>query len=106
AFLMKDRAEDTGLREPFKRLDNSGGNGVNLSQPHVAAVIVTGPLNIAEAKVGADTPSRQRIFVCHPAKPSEELPCAEKILSSLARHAYRRPVTEADTSVLMSSYED
>jgi mono/diheme cytochrome c family protein len=106
AFLMKDHAEDTGLREPFKRLDNSGGNGVNLSQPHVAAVIVTGPLNIAEAKIGADTPSRQRIFVCHPATAAEESPCAEKILSSLARHAYRRPITNADTALLMSSYKD
>ncbi|MGA3187438.1 MAG: DUF1592 domain-containing protein [Bryobacteraceae bacterium] len=106
AFLMKDHAEDTGLREPFKRLDNSGGNGVNLSQPHVAAVIVTGPLNVAEAKAGADTPSRKRIFICQPATAAEESPCAEKILSTLARRAYRRPVTAADTAILMSSYKD
>jgi len=106
AFLMKDHAEDTSLREPFKRLDNSGGNGVNLSQPHVAAVIVTGPLNIAEAKVGADTPSRRRIFLCHPATAAEESPCAEKILSSLARRAYRRPLTSADAAILMASYKD
>lgn len=106
AFLMKDHAEDTSLREPFKRLDNSGGNGVNLSQPHVGAVIITGPLNISEAKGGVDTPSRRRIFVCHPATAADELPCAEKILSGLARHAYRRPVNDADTAVLMSSYRD
>src|SRR5580658_5615511 len=106
AFLMKDHAEDTSLREPFKRLDNSGGNGVNLSQPHLAAVIVTGPLSIAEAKTGADTPSRQRIFICHPSTAAEESPCAEKILSSLARRAYRRPVTTADTGILMASYQD
>jgi mono/diheme cytochrome c family protein len=106
AFLMKDHAEDTSLREPFKRLDNSGGNGVNLSQPHVGSVIITGPLNIAEAKVGAQTPSRQRIFVCHPAAPSDEPSCAEKILSNLARRAYRRPVTQADTALLMASYKD
>jgi mono/diheme cytochrome c family protein len=106
AFLMKDHAEDTSLREPFKRLDNSGGNGVNLSQPHVAAVIITGPLNVGEAKVGADTPSRQRIFICHPASAADEAPCAAKILSNLARHAYRRPVTPADTNLLMASYKD
>jgi hypothetical protein len=106
AFLMKDHAEDTSLREPFKRLDNSGGNGVNLSQPHVGAVIITGPLNIAQAKGGVDTPSRRRIFICQPVTAADELPCAEKILSGLARHAYRRPVTDADTGILMSSYKD
>jgi hypothetical protein len=105
AFLMKDHAEDTSLREPFKRLDNSGGNGVNLSQPHVAAVIVTGPLNVAEAKVGKDTPSRKLIFICTPTSAAEESPCAKKILSNLARHAYRRPVTSADTGILMASYQ-
>lgn len=106
AFVMKDYAEDTSLREPFKRLDNSGGNGVNLSQPHVAAVIVTGPLNIAEAKIGTDIPSRERIFICRPTNAAEESLCAQKILSNLARHAYRRPVTATDTGILMSSYQD
>jgi hypothetical protein len=106
AFLKKDNAEDTSLREPFKRLDNSGGNGVNLSQPHIAAVIVTGPLNIAAAKAASDTPSRERIFICTPATAAEESPCALKILSNLARHAYRRPVTQTDTSILMASYND
>jgi hypothetical protein len=106
AFLMKDNAEDTSLREPFKRLDNSGGNGVNLTQPHVAAVIVTGPLDLSKAKVGGNTPSRERIFICTPATPGEESPCALKILSNLARHAYRRPVTAKDTSILMASYTD
>jgi hypothetical protein len=106
AFLKKDNAEDTSLREPFKRLDNSGGNGVNLSQPHIAAVIVTGPLNIAQAKIGTDTPSRKSIFICTPATAAEETPCALKILSNLARHAYRRPVTPTDTAILMASYND
>ena len=108
AFLMKDHAEDTSMREPFKRLDNSGGNGVNLSQPHVAAVIVTGPFfsPSAENAQAHDTPSRQRIFLCHPATASEEAPCADKIVTQLARHGYRRPVTPADTNLLMASYRE
>ena len=32
-----------------------------------------------------ETPSRQKIFVCRPANEAEELPCATKILSTLAR---------------------
>ena len=37
-----------------------------------------------------DSPSRRLIFVCHPASAADELPCATKILSRLARRAYRR----------------
>ncbi len=36
--------------------------------------------------------------------PAEELPCATKILSALARRAYRRPVTDADLQPLLSFY--
>ena len=41
-------------------------------------------------------PSRRKIFVCRPAKRSDELPCARKILSALARRAYRRPLKDSD----------
>jgi hypothetical protein len=43
-----------------------------------------------------DTPSRRRIFVSAPREPNEEEACAQRILSTLARRAYRRPVTDAD----------
>src|SRR6185503_13689022 len=48
-----------------------------------------------------DTPSRRRIFVCTPKAPAEELPCARRILSSLATRAMRRPVSEKDASIDM-----
>ncbi|HJT88363.1 MAG TPA: DUF1592 domain-containing protein [Bryobacteraceae bacterium] len=63
-------------------------------------VAITGPLNPAGP---GDTPSRRRIFVCRPAPENEE-PCATKILSALARRAYRRPVTEADLETLMGFF--
>jgi hypothetical protein len=44
----------------------------------------------------SETPSRQRIFVCHPKATADELPCATMILSSIARRAFRRPVTDQD----------
>jgi mono/diheme cytochrome c family protein len=106
AFLMKDHAEDTSLREPFKRLDNSGGNGVNLTQPHVASVIVTGPFKVDGPQEAQDTPSRERIFVCHPKSEAEEPDCARKIFANLARRAYRRPVTDKDIQILLSAYQD
>jgi mono/diheme cytochrome c family protein len=70
--------------------------------PHVGSVRIDGPYNGTAAK---DTPSRQRIFVCRPAQPSAEAACARTIVSTLARRAYRRPVTPGDVTTLLSFYE-
>ena len=37
--------------------------------------------------------------------PSEETACAKQIVATLARHAFRRPVTPQDTETLMSFYQ-
>src|SRR6185295_7369417 len=52
-----------------------------------------------------NTPSRERLFVCRPSSASKESPCAEKILTNLARRAYRRPVTAADVEAPLSFYK-
>ena len=72
-------------------------------QPAVYSVSLTGPFDAGRA---ADTPSRDRIFVCYPAKTGEEADCARTILSTLARRAYRRPVTAADLQVPLTFYQD
>ena len=71
--------------------------------PAVRTVEVVGPFN---AIPGGDTPSRHRIFVCRPAGPAqnEESECAKKIISSFARRAYRRPVTEQDLAAPLAFY--
>jgi hypothetical protein len=71
--------------------------------PGVASVTVKGPQNPAGS--GADTPSRRRIFVCHPGDGAEQGACARQILSALAHRAYRRPVTDADLQPLLAMYE-
>jgi hypothetical protein len=71
--------------------------------PALYSIVVVGPY---DATGVGDTPSRRRIFVCHPAKPSEEEGCANQILSKLARRAYRRPVTEADLQMPLKFYRD
>jgi mono/diheme cytochrome c family protein len=106
AFLMKDHAELTDLRKQFTRLDNSGGNGVALTQPHVAAVIITGPYGRPAKQAMENTPSRHKIFVCYPENAAEAPGCAKKILTTLARRAYRRPVTDADVAVLLAAYKE
>ena len=50
--------------------------------------------------------SRRRVFVCHPAAREEEAACADEILTTLARRAFRRPVTDADLAVLRGFYAE
>jgi hypothetical protein len=70
--------------------------------PGVASVTIRGPQNPAGA--GIDTPSRRRVFVCRPANAADEGRCAKEILSTFARRAYRRPVTDADLQPLLAIY--
>ena len=47
-----------------------------------------------------ETASRRRIFVCRPATAGEEETCADEILRTLARRAFRRPVAGIDVDAL------
>ena len=69
--------------------------------PALYQVSITGPY---DAKGHGDTPGRRRIFVCEPKEPSEEAACARRILSTLMRRAYRRPVVDADLQKPMELY--
>ena len=99
-FLQKNAAEDDYILEPFLRTTLDPVNEAGL--PHIDQVVIAGPYN---ATGPGDTPSRRKIFVCKPANASEEIGCAKKILSTLARGAYRRPVTPSDTETLLSFYQ-
>ena len=71
--------------------------------PAVYQVTITGPYAPQGA---ADTPSRRRIFVCRPDAPSGEEACAQEILSTLMRRAYRRPVSAADVEGPLAFYRE
>ena len=68
----------------------------------VGSLEIQGPFTAAGL---SDTPSRQRIFVCRPKTEAEELPCATHILSTIARRAFRRPVTDQDVSSPLAFYK-
>jgi len=68
----------------------------------VGSISVSGPFNVQGP---GDTASREKIFVCHPAAATEDEACAEKIITNLAHHAYRRPVTADDLPQLMALYK-
>ena len=71
--------------------------------PHVARLDIAGPYKATGA---GDTPSRRRIFTCSPTDRAAELPCAKRIISTLARRAYRGSITEADIDTLLEFYTD
>jgi mono/diheme cytochrome c family protein len=94
-FVQKTEALDEATLRPRQR---SRG-----TQPAIAAVTIRGPYN---ATGPGDTPSRQRIFTCRPTNAAAEPACAKQILSTLARRAYRRPVTDADVATLLTFYDN
>jgi hypothetical protein len=68
----------------------------------ISSLLIGGPYG---GRVSPDSPGRRRLFVCQPASPaSNETACATKILSTLARRAYRRPPTNDDIQTLVGFY--
>jgi cytochrome c551/c552 len=94
-FIERSEARDEAVLRP--RMRSAG------TLPSIARVTISGPYNAAGP---GETPSRRRIFSCHPTAPTEEAGCAKQILSTLARRAYRRPVTSADLDRLMPFYKE
>ncbi len=66
----------------------------------VPLLLIGGPYN---AEIPQDSPSRRRIFVCQAG--NDEIACATKILSTLARRAYRRPTTTEDVQTLLEFFK-
>ena len=100
-FIKKDSALLETQLQPYQAHFNYYRHP--RTQPAVYSVSVTGPF---DATGVGDTPSRRRIFVCRPAKPSDEERCATNIISNLAHRAYRRPVTNDDLRVPLAFYKD
>lgn len=70
---------------------------------HLTTLGINGPRNVTGV---TETPSRRRIFTCRPASRGEEAPCARKILSDLAAHAFRRPITPSDVDHLLQLFRE
>ena len=84
------------------RIDDARVKLFDVVAPRFTSFSIDGPYEIQGP---GDSASRRKIFVCKPATAKEEDPCARKILSNLAFHAYRRPVTDADLKPLLSFYQ-
>jgi hypothetical protein len=102
-FLQTNNRPSLDIYRHFSRstLENYTVRGYTY-YPAVGYLKIAGPF---DGSVAADTPSRRKIFICRPANAAEERPCAERIISTLARRAFRRPVMDRDTESLMNLYE-
>jgi len=63
---------------------------------------IYGPVNATGL---SSTPSRKKIFSCHPARDSEESSCARQIITTKANEAFRGLLSDEDMVQLMKMYE-
>jgi mono/diheme cytochrome c family protein len=71
--------------------------------PRLRNAIIEGPYGATSL---SDTESRRRLFVCTPKSTAQESVCANQILSTVARRAFRRPVTRVDVDAPMAIYRE
>jgi hypothetical protein len=111
--FVRELWEPQGLPHPLQRGRVIANDNVYMGYANVGSVQIGGPYTKAPA---TDTPSRRAIFICQPRAASEErrqgVPgdrdersCATKILSRIARLAYRRPVGRTDIQGLLPFFD-
>src|SRR5437870_10565555 len=103
-YLVRELWEPEGLPQPLQRGRVIANDQVYMDYANVGALQIGGPFTHAGA--AKDTPSRRAIFVCYPRQASEENACATKILSRMARLAYRRPLTTQDVQTLVEFFNN
>ena len=71
--------------------------------PAIGFVRIQGPFNAVRP---TDSASRRKVFICRPGSQLQEAACAKQILTTLARRAYRRPLTEAEVATLLRFFAE
>ncbi len=98
--VLKSHAVRDDLIKPFLKTTVDGLD--IMGDPSVDRLTIEGP----HAPTGSGgTAARRKIFICRPTSPADEPACARRILSSLARVAYRRPVDKVTVDTLMDFYK-
>jgi hypothetical protein len=101
--FVREMWEPEGLPQPLQRGRVITNDQVYMGYANVGVLQIGGPYN--PAGIAKDTPSRRAIFVCQPRSVSDESACATKILSRIARLAYRRPAMKTDMQTLIGFFE-
>jgi hypothetical protein len=98
--VLKSHAPRDDLIKPFVRTTIDGLD--IMGDPSVDRLTVEGPFS---ASGPGDTASRRKILLCHPTDATQEAACARRILSTLARQAYRKPADNTTLDTLMGFYQ-
>jgi mono/diheme cytochrome c family protein len=101
--FVREQWEAEGLPQPVQRGRVLTNDEVYMDNASVGAVQIGGPYTVMRRT--SDTPSRRAIFVCTPRGGADQRACASRIVSRLARLAYRRPVTHDDVETLLGFYD-
>ena len=101
--FVRNRWEPEGPLQPVMKGAVLSNDEKYHGNAEVQALTIEGPY---EGAVPEDTPSRRTIFVCDPATATEEDACAERIVTRLARLAYRRPPAERDIETLLAFFRN
>src|SRR5688572_5683289 len=96
-FKRRTFAESDDQQEMF----STGGGQDRLYR--IPSFQLQGPFN---PKGLSATPSRDRIFTCHPDKGTTAAACSKQIISTIAKRAYRRPVSDADMKEILVYYDE
>jgi mono/diheme cytochrome c family protein len=96
--VLKSHAPRDDLIKPFIRTTIDGLD--IMGDPSVDRITIEGPYAVAAP---GDSASRRKILQCRPTA-AQETDCARRILTSLARQAYRKPVDPSTADVLMNFY--
>lgn len=105
AFIPKSHGMVDDLISPIEHTlaDTQIGSATGITTvPHLRDFAILGPTKVTGV---SETPSRRRIMACRPKSTIDEVPCASKIIASLATEAYRRPVSQADVAALLKFYD-
>jgi uncharacterized protein DUF1592/uncharacterized protein DUF1588/uncharacterized protein DUF1585/uncharacterized protein DUF1595 len=89
---LKDTVKPEGISETTNQAFFEG----------VGNVSIAGPYN---TKGPGDTPSRRKIFICRPSGPQDDEACATKVITTVARRAYRRPIHADEIPTLLMPYK-
>jgi len=106
--FVREMWEPEGLPQPVQLGRVISNDQVYMGYANVGSVEIGGPYDapLTVKQPSTESASRKAILVCEPPKAkAEERPCATTILSRIARLAYRRPVTKADTDTLLQFFD-
>jgi hypothetical protein len=102
---VRQQLEDEDIPQPAQGGRLNTNSEVYMSNQKVHSVEIGGPYGVATVvSAASDSPSGQLIFSCQPQQQAQESACATEILSTLARQAYRRPVSDDDRELLLSFF--